>query len=105
MLARAGLPTFLILGALSLTSAAQAFDRSCAQKQEAQGQNADRCMASVTVPETIVYGTLSDHGAAVGDRYDAQGNPVDRQGNIVAVPTGRSGAVREVFVQEPTFRR
>lgn len=105
MLARAGLPTFLILGALSLTSAAQAFDRSCAQKQDAQGQNADRCMASVTVPETIVYGTLSDHGAAVGDRYDAQGNPVDRQGNIVAVPTGRSGAVREVFVQEPTFRR
>ena len=105
MLARAGLPTFLILGALSLTSAAQAFDRSCAQKQDARGQNADRCMASVTVPETIVYGTLSDHGAAVGDRYDAQGNPVDRQGNIVAVPTGRSGAVREVFVQEPTFRR
>ena len=105
MLARAGLPTFLILGALSLTSAAQAFDRSCAQRQDAQGQNADRCMASVTVPETIVYGTLSDHGAAVGERYDAQGNPIDRQGNIVAVPTGRSGSVREVFVQEPAFRR
>jgi hypothetical protein len=105
MLARAGLPTFLILGVLSLTSAAEAFDRSCVQRQDAQGQNADRCMASVTVPETIVYGTLSDHGAAVGERYDAQGNSVDRQGNIIAVPTGRSGSVREVFVQEPAFRR
>jgi hypothetical protein len=62
-------------------------------------------MASVTVPETFVYGTLSDHGAAVGERYDAQGNPADRQGNIIAVPTGRSGSVREVFVQEPAFRR
>ncbi|HZB55664.1 MAG TPA: hypothetical protein VE527_18655 [Reyranella sp.] len=105
MLARAGLPTFLILGVLSLTSAAQAFDRTCAQRQDAQGQNADRCMASVTVPETTVYGTLSDHGAAVGERYDAQGNPVDRQGNVIAVPAGRSGSSREVFVQEPAFRR
>ena len=105
MLARAGLTTFLILGVLSLTSAAQALDRACVQRQDAQGQSADRCMASVTVPETIVYGTLSDHGAAVGERYDAQGNPIDRQGNIVAVPTGRSGSVREVFVQEPAFRR
>ena len=50
MLARAGLPIFLILGALSLTSTAQAFDRTCAQRQDAQGQNAGRCMASVTVP-------------------------------------------------------
>jgi hypothetical protein len=105
MLARAGLSTFLILGALSLTSAAQSFDRSCVQRQDAQGQSADRCMASVTVPETIVYGTLSDHGAAVGERYDAQGNPLDRHGNIIAVPAGRSGSVREVFVQEPSFRR
>ena len=105
MFVRASLPIFLFLGALSLTSAAQAFDRSCAQGKDAQGQNVDRCMASVTVPETTVYGTLSDHGAAVGERYDAQGNPIDRQGNIVAVPTGRSGSVREVFVQEPAFRR
>jgi hypothetical protein len=105
MLPRASLPTFLILGVLSLTSAAQAFDRTCAQRQAAQGQNADRCMASVTVPETIVYGALSDHGAAVGERYDWQGNPIDRQGNIIAVPSGSSGSNREVFVQEPAFRR
>jgi hypothetical protein len=102
MFVRASLPTFLILGALSVTSAAQAFDRTCSQRQDPQ---ADRCVASVTVPETVVYGTLSDHGAAVGERYDWQGNPVDRHGNIVAVPTGRSGSTREVFVQEPTPRR
>ena len=105
MFPRANLPTFLILGVLSLASAAQAFDRTCAQRQDEQGQSADRCMASVTVPETIVYGTLSDHGMAVGERYDSQGNPVDRQGDIVAVPAGRSASTREVFVQEPAFRR
>ena len=104
MFVRASLPTFLFLGALSLTSAAQAFDRTCGQRQDVQGQ-ADRCVASVTVPETVVYGTLSDHGAAVGERYDWQGNPIDRQGNVVAVPTGRSGSTREVFVQEPASRR
>ena len=102
MFVRASLPTFLILGALSLTSTAQAFDRTCTLRQNPQ---ADRCVAAVTVPETVVYGTLSDHGAAVGDRYDWQGNPIDRQGNIVAVPSGRSGSTREVFVQEPAFRR
>lgn len=105
MLVRASLPTFLILGTLSLASTAQAFDRTCAQRQGAQGQDADRCVAAVTVPETVVYGTLSDHGAAVGERYDWQGNPIDRQGNVIAVPTGRSGSTREVFVQEPASGR
>ena len=101
MVVRASLSRLLILGAISLASTAQAFDRTCAQRQDPQ---ADRCVAAVTVPETVVYGTLSDHGAAVGERYDWQGNPIDRQGNIVAVPTGRSGSTREVFVQEPTRR-
>ena len=104
MLSR-GLSALLIVGTLSFASGTQAFDRTCMQTQETQGQNADRCVASMTVPETVVYGTLSDHGAAVGDRYDWQGNPIDRQGNIVAVPTGRSGSTREVFVQEPGLRR
>jgi hypothetical protein len=105
MLPRASLPTFLILGVCSLAGAAQAFDRTCTQRQDAQGQIVEFCVASVTVPETVVHGTLSDHGRAVGERYDAQGNPIDRQGNIVAVPTGRSGSIREVFVQEPGYRR
>jgi microcystin degradation protein MlrC len=86
MFRRASLPTCVILGVMSLTSAAQAFDRTCTQRQDAQGQG-------------------SDHGMAVGERYDAQGNPVDRQGNVIAVPNGRSGSNREVFVQEPAFRR
>ena len=42
---------------------------------------------------------------AVGDRYDAQGNSVDRLGNIVAVPAGRAGSSREVFAEEPAFRQ
>lgn len=101
MLSR-GQSVFLMVGMLSLAGGAHAFD--CTQRQDAQGQGAGRCVASVTVPETVVHGTLSDHGMAVGERYDAQGNPVDRQGNIVAVPAGRSGSGREVFVQEPVRR-
>lgn len=105
MLPRASLLSFLILGVFSLAGAAQALDRTCTQRQDTQDQGADRCMAAMTVPETVVYGTLSDHGAAAGERYDWQGNPIDRQGNIVAVPAERSGSTREVFVQEPAFRR
>jgi hypothetical protein len=105
MLPRASLTAFLILGVLSLASAAQAFDRTCTEKQGVQKQDAGRCVATMAVPETVVYGTLSDDGMAVGERYDAQGNPVDRQGNIIAVPAGRAGSSREVFAQEPAFRR
>jgi len=103
MLSR-GLSALLIAGTLSLASGAQAFDRTCMQTQETQGQNAGRCVASMTVPETVVYGTLSDHGMTVGEQYDMQGNPIDRQGNVVAVPAGRSGSSREVFVREPVRR-
>ena len=85
MLPRTALLGSLILGGLGLASAAQAFDVTCAQ-QGAQKPDAGRCVATMTVPETVVYGALSDHGATVGERYDAQGNPVDQQGNIVAVP-------------------
>lgn len=100
MLSR-GVSALLIAGSFFLAGGAQAFDRTCMQTPS---QNADRCVASMTVPETIVYGTLSDHGMAVGERYDAQGNPIDRQGSVIAVPSGRSGSNREVFVQEPARR-
>ena len=104
MLPRATLTASLILGVLSLASAAQAFDRSCAA-QGTQTQDAGRCVVAMTVPETVVYGTMSDHGMAVGERYDAQGNPVDHQGNIIAVSEGgRAGSSRQVFTQEPAFR-
>jgi hypothetical protein len=64
---------------------------------EGQKAAADRCMS--IAPETIVYGSMSDHGP----EYDAQGNSVDRHGNIIAVPAGRADSrqVREVFVSEP----
>jgi hypothetical protein len=103
MVPRATLSASPILGVLSLASTVQAFDRTCAT-QGAQRQAVGRCVAAMTVPETVVYGTMSDHGTAVGERYDAQGNPIDHQGNIIAVPAGRSGSGREVFVQEPAFR-
>ena len=102
MASRATLSTCLFLGLLSVTSAAQSYDRqndrersSCAQLPKAA---ADRCMA--TAPETVVYGAMSDHGSS----YDAQGNAIDRQGNIVATPSNRSGD-REVFAYEPGLRR
>ena len=100
MLSR-GLSALLIVGSLSLAGGAQAFDRTCKQVRSPTG---DRCVASMTVPETVVYGTLSDHGMEVGERYDAQGNPIDRHGSVIAVPAGRSGSNREVFVQEPARR-
>ena len=103
MVPRAILSASLILGVLSLASTAQAFDRTCAT-QGAQKQGVGRCAATMTVPETVVYATMSDHGMAVGERYDAQGNPVDHQGNIIAVQVGRSGSSREAFAQEPAFR-
>ena len=99
-----GLSALLIAGSLSLAGGAQAFDRTCMQTQGTQGLNVDRCVASMTVPETVVYGTMSDHGMAVGERYDTQGNPIDRQGSVMAVPGARSGSNREVFVQEPVRR-
>ena len=48
---------------------------------------------------------LADHGVAVGEPYDVQGNPVDRQGNVVAVPENRGNPAREVFAREPATRR
>jgi hypothetical protein len=90
-----------LLVASSMTGA-QALDRAMTSAGRADACDkvervrADRCMP--TAPETIVYGSVSDHGPD----YDAQGNPVDRRGDIIAVPAGRaaSGQLREVFVSE-----
>jgi hypothetical protein len=75
-----------------MTSASRA--EACGKVQTAR---ADRCMP--IAPETVVYGAMSDHGP----EYDAQGNSVDRRGDIIAVPAGRSASrqVREVFVSDP----
>ena len=86
------------------TTASQGFDRStvnatladaCGKVRKAA---ADRCLVAA-IPDTMARGSVSDHGPD----YDAQGNPLDRHGNIVAVPAGWAGSreAREVFVSDP----
>src|SRR5882757_10072888 len=66
----------------------------------------ERCLA-VIVTDLPAGRVLSDHGANVGEPYDAQGNPLDRHSNIVAVPEAPatagapSGRTREVFAAQP----
>ncbi len=48
-----------------------------------------RCLA---VPGRL----MADHGASVDEPYDVQGNLLDRNGNVIAVPGNRGH--REVFV-------
>jgi len=96
MMMRYSLAAFLLVassmtGAQALDRAMTSASRACDNAQKAR---ADRCMP--IAPETIVFGSMSDHGPD----YDAQGNPVDRHGNIIAVPAS-SRQVREVFVSEP----
>lgn len=104
---RASLGTGLIIAAaLVVAVPANAGDRSFTNASAAArevdgcmraeaGQPADRC---VLVEARQV---LSDHGAS----YDAQGNPLDRNGDIIAVPASRASQSREVFASEwTTFR-
>lgn len=103
---RASLGTGLIIAAaLSVAVPASAGDRSItnvsAAAREVDGclrpearQPAERC--ALVEPRQI----LSDHGAT----YDAQGNPLDRNGDVIAAP-GRGTQAREVFASEwTTFR-
>jgi hypothetical protein len=53
-------------------------------------------VANVTGGRCLVERAVSDSGPA----YDAQGNLVDRYGNVVAVPASAQNA-RQVFVSEP----
>jgi hypothetical protein len=58
----------------------------------------ERCVVVESAPGTPQV--LSDHGMTVGEPYDAQGNLIDRLGNIVARPGRQPQQVREVFVRE-----
>jgi hypothetical protein len=66
----------------------------------------ERCLAVITT-DLQAGRILSDHGASIGEPYDAQGNPLDRHGDIVAVPespataAAPSGLAREVFAAQP----
>jgi hypothetical protein len=61
----------------------------------------ERCLV-IIMTDLPAGRVLSDHGAGVGEPYDAQGNLMDRRGNIVAVPEtrGPSGRAREVFAAD-----
>lgn len=83
------------IGLLAATSALAGDPNAPCAKPEKQHQAmADRCIAVFAPPVRVE--ALSDHGAGAGEAYDRQGNPLDRHGNIIAVPESRSGP-REVF--------
>jgi hypothetical protein len=64
------------------------------------GPAVDRCLMVPVRPNADRV--ASDFGLTAGEPYDAQGNPVDRYGNIIAVSQDRSGAGRplQVFVSD-----
>ena len=103
MLLRASLGTCLILTTmLTAASAASGQDQALAR---ASGEM-DGCVRYVAQQAVVVRCALgdprilSDHGMTAGEPYDVQGNPVDRHGNVVAVPEGRTRQAREVFADD-----
>ncbi len=93
----------LLISLLSPANPAAAGDRCVrpnAQLSGAAGSAVERCLMVPVRPNADRI--ASDFGPTVGELYDAQGNPVDRHGNIVAVSQDRSGVGRplQVFVSE-----
>ena len=101
MLLRVGLGTCLILTSM-LSGAANGQDQALARASGAM----DGCVRYVAQQAMVVRCALgdprivSDHGLTAGESYDVQGNPVDRHGNVVAVPEGGRAQHREVFANE-----
>ena len=100
---RVGLGTCLILATmLTAAGAANGQDQALARASGAM----DGCVRYVAHQAMVVRCALgeprmlSDHGLAAGEPYDVQGNPVDRHGNVVAVPEGGRVQHREVFADE-----
>lgn len=66
----------------------------------------DGCVRYVAQQATVVSCALveprimSDHGMTAAEPYDAAGNPIDRNGDIIAVPSDARGPSREVFASE-----
>ena len=106
MAVRPTLLTLLMAGlliALIPANPAAASDRCVrpnTQQSGAAGPAVDRCLMVPVRPNADRI--ASDFGPAVGEPFDAQGNPVDRHGNIVAVSQDRSGMGRplQVFVSD-----
>jgi hypothetical protein len=111
MSSRANLGTWLISAAL-LCAAGSANAQSQAQSPATSPSIArasaasDDCVRYVEgqamVVRCAVAGPqmLSDHGMSASEPYDVQGNPVDRHGDVVAVPENRGKTTREVFARE-----
>lgn len=107
MSVRASLGTCLIAAALlSAAGSASGQDPSIA-RATAASVALDACVRYVAQQAMVVRCALaepqilSDHGMTAGESYDVQGNPVDRHGNVIAVPSGqREQPAREVFASE-----
>ena len=103
---RAHLATCLaVTAALAAAGSAHSQDRSIARATDVSS-TMDGCVRYVAQQAMVVRcppmapQTLSDHGMTAGEAYDAQGNPLDRRGNVVAVPEGGPAQHREVFASE-----
>jgi hypothetical protein len=114
MSVRASLGTCLIAATL-LSAAASANgqdpqDHPSIARATAVAVEVDSCVRYVAQQAMVVScalepQVLSDHGMTAGEAYDAQGNPIDRLGNVVAVPEARGQSAREVFAGDrPTLR-
>jgi len=104
MSVRVGFGTCLIVATM-LTAAGPASSQDQALARASSGM--DGCVRYVAQQAIVVRcalgdpRTLSDHGMTAGEPYDVQGNPIDRHGDVVAVPEGgRAQPAREVFANE-----
>jgi hypothetical protein len=106
---RASLGTGLIAAAFLVGAAASAGDRSTTSASAGAAREIDGCVQPVAwqrgakpcaLVEPAAGQVLSDHGLTAGEPYDAQGNPVDRHGDVIAVPEGRASQAREVFARD-----
>jgi hypothetical protein len=96
---------------LSAAGAASAQSPSIAHAATSASTSLDGCVRYVANQAIVIRCAaperqiLSDHGSTVGEAYDAQGNPLDRHGDVVATPDGRGSSAREVFASDPRTRR
>jgi hypothetical protein len=103
MSVRTNLGTCLIFATIfAAANSANGQDQALARASSAM----DGCVRYVAQQAMVVRCALgdprilSDHGMTAGEAYDVQGNPVDRHGNIVAVPESGRTQHREVFASE-----
>jgi hypothetical protein len=103
MSVRASLGTCFILGTLlAAASAANGQDQALARASGGM----DGCVRYVAQQAMVVRCALgdprilSDHGMTAGEPYDVHGNPVDRLGNVIAVPENGRAQHREVFASD-----